>query len=147
MIEKPSTGLRPRSRTGAERRGGVLLLVLVVGTVLILVLLGVLRRIASQAQQQRGQQNQAQAVWLAESALQRAAARLATDASYRGETWQLPPEQLDGRHPGRVAISVERLSGPPSRHAVRVVADFPDHPQDRVRRSTQLVLELPSGDH
>lgn len=118
-------------------------MVLVVGTVLTLVLFGILHRIAGGAKQLRGQQDRAQAIWLAEAALERAAVRLAADPSYVGETWQLPPQRLDGRRAGRVAIVVEPLSGQPRQRLVRVVADFPDHPQERTRQSKQVVLELP----
>ena len=124
------------------RRGAVLLLVIGVGTLLTLVLLGTLQLLGNDAQQLRGQQDRLQARWLAESALERAAAQLAAQPNYSGETWQIPSEQLDGRHAGRVEISVAPISSHPARRLVHVVADFPDHPQQRVRQSRQAVLEL-----
>jgi Tfp pilus assembly protein PilX len=56
-----------------------------------------------------------QALWLAESGLERAAARLADAHDYRGETWEVPAADLGGPWPGTVTIAVETTDAPPSR--------------------------------
>jgi hypothetical protein len=88
-----------------------------------------------------------QCCWLAESALDRAAWRLALDPRYPGETWNLPAAALDGSDPAVVVIHVEPVPGQSMHRLVRVRADYPDDPQDRVRLSKQAVIELqPRGE-
>ena len=88
-----------------------------------------------------------QCCWLAESALDRAARRLALDPKYPGETWNLPAAALGGSDPAVVSIQVEPVPDQSMHRLVRVRADYPDHPQDRVRLSKQAVLELqPRGE-
>ena len=84
---------------------------LVVATVVCGLLLktAVLARESADAQHHR-----VQARWLAESGIERAAARLAQDARYSGETWTLPAAELP--HGGLVRIAVESprgRAGPP----------------------------------
>jgi hypothetical protein len=81
-----------------------------------------------------------QAGWLAESALERAAARLTTTASYRGERWQVAADELDGRHAAVVLITVEPVPGQRDLRLVRAQADYPDHPQQRARQTRQAVV-------
>ena len=85
---------------------------------------------------------QAQAAWLAESAVERAAARLAADAGYAGETWALSPAELGGADGAVVAISVEPIPEKPGRRAVRCRADYPNHPHHRCREVRQVVVQL-----
>ena len=51
-----------------------------------------------------------QAQWLGEAALERAAARLATDPKYDGETWTVPAEEFAGNQGGVVKIGVEEAT-------------------------------------
>lgn len=44
--------------------------------------------------------------WLAASAIDRALQSLHRDAAYQGETWRIPPEELDGRHHAEVLITL-----------------------------------------
>jgi Tfp pilus assembly protein PilX len=84
-----------------------------------------------------------QAQCLAESGLERAAAQLAADADYSGETWKIPADNLGGADAGIVTIEVKPVTGQTNRRLVKVQSDFPDDPQDRVRYSKELTLELP----
>ena len=86
-----------------------------------------------------------QAAWLAESALQRAAGRLAIDDTYTGETWTIPAEELTGTDGGLVVIEVAAVPNDPSRREVRVRADYPNHPQHRARQSRQTIVQLPTA--
>jgi hypothetical protein len=98
-----------------------------------------------------------QADWLAESALERAAARLAADASYQGETWTLAAVEFAGRRGGqareanvlpsagdggRVLIRVEPAAGPPDRRRVHVEADYSS---GRARQTRDITMTLPKG--
>jgi hypothetical protein len=84
-----------------------------------------------------------QAQWLAEAALERAAARLATDAKYDGETWTVPAEQLGGNRPGVVKIGIDRSDvDHPGRRLVRVEAHYPDDPKHRCRWEKQVAMEI-----
>jgi hypothetical protein len=84
-----------------------------------------------------------QARWLAESALQRAAAKLAADAEYTGETWKIPAQDLGGQYSGIVKIEIKPVPDQTKQRQLKVEAIFPDDPFDRVQFSKQLTLELP----
>ena len=84
----------------------------------------------------------AQAAWLVESGLERAAARLAADPDYQGETWQISAEALGAKSGAVVEIEIQNVPEQPQRRAVRVRADYPDDPQHRARQTKQLVIEL-----
>ena len=66
-----------------------MVVVLIGMAVATMIFLSVLKLIAVQRQSVELQTRQIQAGWLAESAVQRASARLAADGSYRGETWNI----------------------------------------------------------
>lgn len=79
----------------------------------------------------------AQADWLVEAGLERAALRLGSDPEYDGETWAPPAEALGGLA-GTVVIRVEQGDGGPSGpRPVRIRADYPSDgdPSRRVRRT------------
>ena len=85
---------------------------------------------------------QVQAAWLAESGLERAAARLAADADYQGETWALSAEQLAGPEGAAVKIEVKPIAEQPGQRLVRVQADYPGDSQHRARHSKQAVVQV-----
>ncbi len=87
----------------------------------------------------------AQADWLAWSAVERAAATLAADAKYQGETWRVDARSLEGRYAARVDIAVESISGEPARRRIRVAVYFPDDPKHRVFRSKEVTVAVPSA--
>lgn len=89
------------------RRGAVALIALIalllasaVGTALLKTSLADHRVVQSQ-------QDRLQADWLAESGLSRAAARLAREQDYQGETWTIAAGDLGEHASGTVVISVE----------------------------------------
>jgi len=146
-------GAMPTKRehgTRRFRRGAVLIVVLACLAVTLLVMVSLLRLAAAERSQMQVGAWQAQARWLAESALERAAARLAADPKYNGETWSLAAEALGGRDGAVVKIEVVKIkvetpTGQPARRLVRVQADYPDHPHLRVRQSRQLAVEIPKA--
>jgi len=106
------------------------------------IFLSVLRLSVAQRTRAEAQAWQIQAAWLAESALERAAARLADDPDYEGETWSLSADDLGTRHGAVVTIQAETIPEQKQRRRIRVEADYPDHPQHRARRSKQIVVEV-----
>jgi type II secretory pathway component PulK len=120
----------------------VALLVLLVSlAVAAAISVSVLRLAALQRRSLEIHQWQAQAEWLAESGLERAAARLAADPAYRGETWTIPAEALetDG---GVVAIRVEPVAAQPDRRRIRIEAGYLS---GRARQTRDATLTLPKG--
>jgi len=122
----------------------VLIVILVCVALAVTIIVSVARSAVVQQQRVRSRAWQLQARLLAESGLERAAARLAADPKYAGETWSVVPEALDGRHGAAVQIQVEALPRPSSRRLVRVRADFPDQPDARVRQTREAVVEIAS---
>ena len=55
---------------------------------------------------------------------------------------KFPPKDLGGDDAGTVKIEVKPVADQTNRRLVKVQADFPDDPLDRVRYSKELTLEL-----
>ncbi|MCX7428247.1 MAG: hypothetical protein NTW96_21790 [Planctomycetia bacterium] len=98
--------------------------------------LSVARRSASRAQEWR-----AQAGWLADSAIERAAARLRGNPRYPGETWNVPADALGGSA-GVVRIEIQIPADRPETREVRVTADYPDDPEHRARESRRVIVTV-----
>ncbi len=132
-----------------NRRGAVLLTVLICLVIALAVGGAVLRTGLARRGQARAEERRLQADWLAESGLERASAQLAEAPDYAGETWQVPASDLGGRDDGSVTIAVEAVEGHPRRRLVRARADYPRDPSRRARVSKQATIDLapePSGD-
>jgi type II secretory pathway component PulK len=126
-----------------KRNSGTALILVLVGLVVATsIFLSVLKWIAVQRQSIELQGWQTQAGWLAESAIQRASARLAAEATYRGETWSISPKDLGGRDGATVAIRVNDVAGKPDRRAIHVEADYPSDPLQRVRQARDVIVLL-----
>jgi type II secretory pathway component PulK len=135
--------MRPGRRHNPPRRRGVVLLaVIVLVGVASLVAVSILKLAAARRETLRGELRQLQSDWLAESGLERAAARLAADPRYPGETWILDPETLGGRDAAVVRIEVQPVPGQAGRRLVRVRADYPDDARRRARRSKQRLIDV-----
>jgi len=133
----------PGEGVSADRRGAILILVLVCLAVATALIVGAVRLAAVSHRAAKTEGWNLQAAWLAESGLERAAARLAANPGYQGETWNVPRAHLDGRHGGTVVIEVLRPDADqPRRRSVRIRADFPDDPDFRVRHSKQVLMNL-----
>src|SRR5688500_11477960 len=81
-------------RINGNRRGAVLVAVLVVMMVASLLLGAMLRTNRDEHRLLRIYQQRLQAQELAQAGLERAAARLAGDDAYAGEIWQIPAAEL-----------------------------------------------------
>jgi len=133
-------GSRCRHRS---RRGAVLVVALVCVAIATVVFVSIVKMAGTERKATQTEARRLQAVWLAESALQRAAWKLASDDAYSGETWTVAAEQLAGTDAGLVEIEVESIPDEPNRRLVRVQADYPNHAEQRVRRSKQTIVQLP----
>jgi len=134
-------------RTGANksigrRQGFVLVLVLIVLGVAAALVMNWMKGVAAQRRHDRQADRRLQADWLAESALARAANRLAANADYKEETWKLSAADLSGSEGGVVEIHVAAVPGDVKRRSVQVTADYPADSPWRERRSKQIVVEL-----
>lgn len=127
----------------AGRRRGIVAAALVVALFVLILLAGGLLRVAwARHSERRAAERRLQAEWLAESGLDRAAARLAADRDYRGETWAVPPEDLGGRDAGAVRIEVRPVPDRPDLRTIRARADYPTDEARRARRTRELTITL-----
>jgi type II secretory pathway component PulK len=112
------------------RKRGAALVVLIVSLAIAATLgVSLLRLAAIQRRSLEIHEWQAQAEWLAESGLERAAARLAADPAYHGETWTIPAEEEKGDRSvvlsgGEVTIRVEPVAGQEDRRRILIEADY-----------------------
>ncbi|MGA2058917.1 MAG: pilus assembly PilX N-terminal domain-containing protein [Thermoguttaceae bacterium] len=136
----PSGRLSQRER--GKRRGVILILVLACLAIASVLLITGIKLALSSHRVSRTFGWSVQAQWLAESGLERAAAQLAADADYSGETWKISAKDLDGDDAGTVKIDVKPVPEHDNRRLVKVETDFPDDPLDRVQYSKELTLEV-----
>jgi type II secretory pathway component PulK len=126
------------------KRKGVAMVVVLVGlAVTTAIFLSVLKLMAVQRQSVELQTRQIQAGWLAESAVERALARLSADAKYSDETWNIPAQEIGGRDAATIAIHVDDVPGKPDRRAVHVQADYSDDPNQRARQNREVIVPSP----
>ena len=130
----------PRPPARRRLRGAVVLIVLAALVVASAVLVSIARLAVADRTAWRAETWRMQASWLAESGLDRAAARLQADADYRGEIWTVAAGDFDGRQGGRITIAVDSVADRPRQRRVRVEADYPDDPHDRARQTREAVL-------
>lgn len=135
---KPLPSRRPR------RTGTASVFVLICLVVIALICGVLLKAVLAGRERLRGEERRIQAEWLVESGLERAAARLATDAEYSGETWDIPAEELGGPHAGLVKITVDRPGTTPATRHVHVQADYPREATRRARLSKNILVHVGS---
>jgi type II secretory pathway component PulK len=70
------------------------------------------------------ERNCRQSEMLLAAGAERAAARLASDPTFRGDVWELPADEIVGRGAGRVTTQVSR-SNDPGLWQVQIVAEYP----------------------
>ena len=145
----PTSSRRPRGR---YRRGAILILAMVCVAITMSIMALLVRFALVHHATQKNQHRAAQANWLVCSALDRAAARLAIDPSYTGETWKIPaeeflaseqtPETAPHGKAALVRIEVKPIADSPDQRTIHVTADYPDDPKHRARRSKQVTVAL-----
>ncbi len=138
--------LRKSHRRRRQNRRGTAMIIAVVCLTLLAALTVSLVRLALAAQQQVvREQWRLQSVWLAESALNRAAVQLDEGGEVATDDWtptDIGPSALSGR----VTIAVEADPNDETRLTLTATADFPDHPIDRVRTTRVRTLTRTTDD-
>ncbi len=137
----PGNANSPQS---ANRRG-VMLLATVICLAVVTTISGVIiQGMIIRHRQSRSEQDQLQALWLTESAAQRALSRL-METDYQGETWRIPANQIDRKHAGQVIIKVTRMETDHGVAIVDVQADLVAGKVDRVRHSRRFQFSVASA--
>ena len=131
----------PRRRLGRRPRGFVMVAAIVCLSIAAALMVGVGRMAVASRGAAEARQWRAQACWLADSALDRAAARLRADAQYAGETWE-PPAEAFGARGGAARIEVEPVAGRANARRVRIAADYPNDPKHRARKTLYAIIDL-----
>lgn len=132
-------------RKSHKRHGGILIVALIC-LVLVSLLLGTLLKSAvNQRQQVEYEEFHLQAVWLAESAVDRAASRLSADRSYEGETWYITAADLRGSAGAQVKIDILRADSAPNRRIIAVEAVYPSGRVPFSKQTKRVNVDLPPG--
>jgi hypothetical protein len=121
--------------------GAVLLVVLVCLALATGMFVLVVKQVGAERKELELNQWSLQAAWLAEAGVERAAAKLAADPKYLGETWTISAAELAGDEGGVVRIRVETVVGKPERRTVHIEADYPDAPERRCRQVKQVTVD------
>lgn len=127
-------------------RGGVIAVVALACVAAASVVMAVaVRRSLAEWKVVRFDAQRTQCRWLAESALERAVARLAADPKYEGELWRIPAAVLTGKddsHGAAVKIEVAATAKEASLRVIRVQADWPEDSTARTRVRKQTTIRL-----
>ena len=123
-------------------RGAVLLVAMVCVAITSIVFISLLRLAIAQEDAIQTDARQLQASWLAESAVDRAAARLRADDVYRGETWNPPAQLLSGPDDAAIEIKIETVPGRPELRRIDVRVDYPAQADFRSRQSKSVMITL-----
>ena len=121
------------SRGLPARKGAVLVMALVAITLLAIVGGALVRLAAVERKTVDLQARDRQARRLAEAGVARAAARLANDPAYRGETWSLAGAEAVAGRPAQVTIEVSEISDKPGWRSITAAADYPSDSIERAR--------------
>ena len=121
-------------------RRGALIVVALVGIVLATAIsASLLKSALAEVKLTLREQNRLQSVWLSESGIDRAVARLESDPAYTGETWEIPAELLGAKESGSVEIQVEP-AGEENQLQITAVALFPTTQTFQVKTRKSLLL-------
>ena len=140
MSNRPHPNPLPKGE-GTKQRGAVLVVVLVCLMMATALFVLVVRQALAERRAIEMRCGGVQALWLAEAGVERAAARLAADPKYAGETWTISTAELGGSDGALVRIEVKAIADRPQRRLVRVEADYADAPERRCRQVKQIVVD------
>ena len=138
----PNARASEKDNHRGRRRGAALVIVLILLLAVMVIVGSLVCMLLAEHRRLRGYDDRLQAMWLAESALQRASAQLARSAEYSGETWSVSAESLGGNRDGSVEILVQSVAGEPDARRVQVTADYPADPLHRKRYSKEITISL-----
>lgn len=131
------------NQVGRARRGALMVAVIVVLIIIATLTMAFARKLVSQGKAARVRSHHRQAVWLAESGLERATAQLRLAADFEGETWTIPAEQLHGG--GEVVIQIAAAEASSPRRVI-ATARYPLTAAQPATAVATYTLETPSGD-
>src|SRR5215831_15693223 len=95
-----------------KRRAGFALIgVMIVLVVASMLVVSWFKSIAAQRDQLQMAADRLAAEWLAEGAIDRAAAKLRDNKDYTGETWTISADELGGQDAAAIEIHVARVDG------------------------------------
>ena len=86
-------------------------------------------------------ERESQARWLAEAGIALAAARLAADGGYSGETWKVAGDDLPHGEPATVRLHV--AAGDGGRRVVKVDTEYPADSDAAVHFSKEVACQRP----
>jgi type II secretory pathway pseudopilin PulG len=132
------------ARNATSRRGIALILALVCLLVVAIVGAGTVQTLLREQHETQHHQLQIQTFWVAESAIQRAAAQLQRKAGYTGETWQIDAKDVGGEWPAEAVIRVEPVEGNATTRRVHVTARYPKRPLYGMIQERNIAIELPT---
>lgn len=112
--------------TTKRRRGAVLLIALIAILLASTIGVTIARTALIHRRQIEREETRMQADWLAEAGLNRAVARLNSDANYTGETWTVAAGDLGGEKNGTVVVTVGPAEDRKDLKSVRVEALYPN---------------------
>ena len=138
MKNRHHNSLRP----SAARRGVALMAAMIAVLLASVIGAGLLKTAMAQRRMAIREQARQQSLWLAESAIDRAASKLALEAGYTGETWNLPATDFGGHGKGRVVITVAEVQSAANLRKVTVTAEFPLEMPLRSRTSKSVTIDL-----
>lgn len=125
-----------------ERRGTILVAVLVGLLVISTLSIQLTRSTILRQRQVRVGQNQLQSLWVAQSAIGRAVSRIRSDPTYGGETWRIPADQVTGDKAAAVEIKISSVEDAPEKRRINVEAYYPDDDVKRVTTQKTIVIQL-----
>ena len=130
-----------RRRTGKSSRQGAVLIAALVCLLVVMSILGSMLQGAIVARRQlHAERDLRQTELLLQAGVDRAAFRLAGESDYRGETWEIPAEEIIGLGNGRVTIAATRASDT-TPWQLDVIAEYPVGSQRSVRRSGTFFVQ------
>lgn len=143
VTNEPTANADNRLRAKLSTRRGALLLIALICLMLVSMLgATIVSLTSSQRKQQQSTQFRLQAESLADSAVERAAAQLARDPAYAGETWEPEMGTIQGESRGVARIVVIADESVPGRRHVTAVADFPHRSHRRARSRRDMTIDL-----
>ncbi len=133
---------KDRIRNRPQRRG-VVLIVVIVTISISLTLFGLwARNIVNEHQRLAYQRFRLQAVRLAEAGVRRAIARRTADPQFEQETWTVPADQLGGKHAANVRVRAVPRDAP-STVRYEATAEYPAGAVRQARLTRQIEVSIP----
>jgi type II secretory pathway component PulK len=121
----------------------VLAAALVEFLIVVAILFAVLQDVVHHHRQLLIGRQQLQAVWLAQAGVDRAVAQLRASPDYRGETWRVPADDLDGFGAAEVQIRLQPIADKSSDLHLTVEAEYPTDSTRRSQQTREATIHLP----